>query len=233
MNYWGLVFFSEIEKTLANSYSTVPEEELELDKLKAERGKVVDNPDHSYKRFKFTEEGLSPRAFLGKTTIHYTGDEHDELGHISEDPVNRTLMHEKRMKKIELAEKEIPEEERVKVYGNKDSKYLVFTWASSTGVLRDILEESNLDFTLVQIRMFYPFPKNLISKLMEGREKVITVEGNYLAQTSLLIKMFTGKEVDSSILKWNGRPFLRDELEGALVKVMKEGEKRVVLNGGI
>lgn len=222
-----------VEKTLANSYSTVPEEELELNKLKAERGKVVENTDQSYKRFKFTEEGLSPRAFLGKATIHYTGDEHDEVGHISEDPLNRTLMYEKRMKKIELAEKEIPEEERVKIYGNKDSKYLVFTWASSTGVLRDILEESNLDFTLVQIRMFYPFPKNLISKLMEGREKVITVEGNYLAQTSLLIKMFTGKGVDSSILKWNGRPFLRDELEGALVKVMKEGEKRVVLNGGV
>jgi len=221
-----------IEKTLANSYSTVPEEELELDKLKAERGKIIESEDTTYKRFKVTEDGISPRAFLGKATMFYTGDEHNEEGHISEDANNRTIMYEKRMKKIEVADREIPEEERVKIYGEKNAKNLVITWASSTGVLRDILEETNLDFTLVQIRMFSPFPKNLISKLMEGRDRVISVEGNYLSQASLLIKMYTGRDVDSTILKWNGRPFLRDELENALIKVMREGERRVVLNGG-
>ena len=221
-----------IEKTLANSYSTVPEEELELDKLRAERGKIVENVDESYVRFKITEDGISPRAFFGKVPIQYTSDEHNEEGHISEDPVNRTLMYEKRMKKLETADKEIPEEERVKIYGEKDAKNLVITWGSPTGALRDILEETNLEFTLVQLRMFSPFPKNLLSKLMEGRERVISVEGNYMGQAALLIKMYTGKEVDSEILKWNARPFLRDELENALIKVMKEGEKRVVLNGG-
>ncbi|BAB67411.1 2-oxoacid:ferredoxin oxidoreductase subunit alpha [Sulfurisphaera tokodaii] len=222
-----------VEKTLANSYSTIPYEELELDKLKAERGKIVESGDISYKRFKFTEDGISPRAFLGKATMYYTGDEHNEEGHISEDVVNRTMMYEKRMKKLEVADKEIPEESRVKIYGDLNSRNLIITWGSPTGVLRDILEESNFDFTLLQIRMFSPFPKNLVSKLMEGRDKIITVEGNYLAQTSLLVKMYTGKDVTNSILKWNGRPFLRDELEEALIKVIKDGEKRVVLNGGI
>jgi len=221
-----------VEKTLANSYSTVPEEELELDKLRAERGKIVENPDANYKRFRITEDGISPRAFLGKATIYYTGDEHNEEGHISEDPINRTIMYEKRMKKLEAADKEIPEEERVKIYGEKDAKNLVITWGSPTGVLRDIIEETNLEFALLQIRMFSPFPKNLVSKMMEGRDRVIAVEGNYLGQASLLIKMYTGKDVDSKILKWNGRPFLRDELEEALIKVLKEGERRVVLNGG-
>ena len=221
-----------VEKTLANSYSTVPEEELELDKLRAERGKIVEKVGEDYVRFKITEDGISPRAFLGQVAIQYTSDEHNEEGHISEDPVNRTLMYEKRMKKLETADKEIPEEERVKIYGEKDSKYLVITWGSPTGALRDILEESNLEFTLLQIRMFSPFPKNLVSKLMEGRERIITVEGNYLGQTALLLRMYTGKSVDSEILKWNGRPILKDELENALIKVMKEGEKRVVLNGG-
>lgn len=221
-----------IEKTLANSYSTVPEEELELDKLKAERGKIIESEDATYKKFKVTEDGISPRAFLGKATMFYTGDEHNEEGHISEDVNNRTIMYEKRMKKIEVADRDIPEEERVKIYGEKNAKNLVITWASSTGVLRDILEETNLDFTLVQIRMFSPFPKNLISKLMEGRDRVISVEGNYLSQASLLIKMYSGRDVDSTILKWNGRPFLRDELENALIKVMREGERRMILNGG-
>ncbi|BFH72700.1 2-oxoacid:ferredoxin oxidoreductase subunit alpha [Sulfurisphaera javensis] len=222
-----------IEKTLANSYSTVTEKELELDKLKAERGKIVESADTTYKRFKITEDGVSPRAPLGKAVMYYTGDEHNEVGHISEDVLNRTLMYEKRMKKLELADKEIPEEERVKIYGDPNAKYLVITWGSPTSVLKDILEESNIDFILLQLRMFSPFPKNLISKLIEGKEKVITVEGNYMAQTAMVIKMYTGKDVSSSILKWNGRPFLMDELEEALLKVIKDGEKRVVVNGGI
>ena len=221
-----------VEKTLANSYSTVPEEELELDKLRAERGKIIENSDANYKRFRITEDGISPRAFLGKATMYYTGDEHNEEGHISEDPINRTVMYEKRMRKLETADKEIPEEERVKIYGEKNAKNLVITWGSPTGVLRDILEETNLEFALLQIRMFSPFPKNLVSKMMEGRDRVIAVEGNYLGQASLLVKMYTGKDVDSKILKWNGRPFLRDELEDALIKVLKDREKRVILNGG-
>ena len=36
-----------------------------------------------------------------------TGDEHDEKGHISEDPTNRDAMMEKRMNKLNIAAREI------------------------------------------------------------------------------------------------------------------------------
>jgi hypothetical protein len=44
--------------------------------------------------------------------------------------------------------------------------------------------------------------------------------------------MFTGIRPTNYILKWNGRPFLKDELESALRQTIKEDLKKVVLNGG-
>jgi hypothetical protein len=50
---------------------------------------------------------VSPRVPLGRNSIAwYSGDEHNEVGHVSENSTNRTIMYDKRMKKLELAEKE-------------------------------------------------------------------------------------------------------------------------------
>jgi len=96
-----------VEKTLANSYSTIPREELKLEELKADRGKIVYKADPTYRRFMLTSDGISTRAPLGGALMYYTGDEHNEMGHISEDPENRLFMYEKRMKKLETADREI------------------------------------------------------------------------------------------------------------------------------
>ncbi|MEJ2776002.1 2-oxoacid:ferredoxin oxidoreductase subunit alpha [Sulfolobaceae archaeon RB850M] len=221
-----------LEKTLANSYSTVPEEELGLNEARIERGVLVHNAGIDYHRFKITDNGISPRAPLGEGLMYYTGDEHNEIGHISEDPVNRTLMYEKRLKKLELADEEIPEEERLKVYGNANSKYAIITWGSPSAVIRDLIDDFNLDILLVQLRMFSPFPSRLVSKLLEDKDKIIAVEGNYYAQASKLVKLYTDIEATNYILKWNGRPFLRDELYEGLELVIKEDKRKVVLNGG-
>ncbi|BCU69437.1 2-oxoacid:ferredoxin oxidoreductase subunit alpha [Stygiolobus caldivivus] len=221
-----------VEKTLANSYSTVPKHELGLDKLDIDRGKLISKADLSYRRFKVTQDGISERAPLGTTLMYYTGDEHNEMGHISEDPENRVIMYEKRMKKLEIADQEIPEESRLKVIGNKDSKNAIITWGFAGSVLEDIINESGLDATAIQIRMFSPFPSRLVTKLLSGRDKVIAVEGNYLAQASSLVTMFTGITPTNYVLKWNGRPFLKDELENGLRQVINENVKKVVLYGG-
>src|SRR5256712_1092859 len=62
----------------------------------------------------FTEDGVSPRAVLGMPGYRFwnTGDDHDEMGHIEEDPDNRVKMMTKRMTKLDTAAKEIPEDEK-------------------------------------------------------------------------------------------------------------------------
>ncbi|MDT7873252.1 MAG: 2-oxoacid:ferredoxin oxidoreductase subunit alpha [Sulfolobaceae archaeon] len=221
-----------VEKTLANSYSTIPREELKLEELKADRGKIVYKADPTYRRFMLTSDGISTRAPLGGALMYYTGDEHNEMGHISEDPENRLFMYEKRMKKLETADREIPEESRVKVFGDTDSKNVIVTWGFAGSVLEDVINEGGIDALILQLRMFSPFPTKLVSNMLSDKEKIIAVEGNYLAQASKLITMFTGIRPTNYILKWNGRPFLKDELESALRQTIKEDVKKVVLNGG-
>jgi 2-oxoglutarate ferredoxin oxidoreductase subunit alpha len=221
-----------VEKTLANSYSTIPREELKLEELKADRGKIVYKTDFTYRRFMLTSDGISTRAPLGGALMYYTGDEHNEMGHISEDPENRLFMYEKRMKKLETADYEIPEESRVKIFGDTDSKNVIVTWGFAGSVLEDIINDGGIDALILQLRMFSPFPTKLVSNMLSDKEKIIAVEGNYLAQASKLITMFTGISPTNYILKWNGRPFLKDELESALRQTIREDVKKVVLNGG-
>jgi len=221
-----------VEKTLANSYSTIPREELKLEELKADRGKIVYKADPTYRRFMLTSDGISTRAPLGGALMYYTGDEHNEMGHISEDPENRLFMYEKRMKKLETADREIPEESRVKIFGDTDSKNVIVTWGFAGSVLEDVINEGGIDALILQLRMFSPFPTKLVSNMLSDKEKIVAVEGNYLAQASKLITMFTRISPTNYILKWNGRPFLKDELESALRQTIKEDLKKVVLNGG-
>jgi Pyruvate:ferredoxin oxidoreductase and related 2-oxoacid:ferredoxin oxidoreductases, alpha subunit len=179
-----------------------------------------------------TSDGLSTRAPLGGALMYYTGDEHNEMGHISEDPENRLFMYEKRMKKLETADREIPEESRVEIFGETDSKNVIVTWGFAGSVLEDVINEGGIDALILQLRMFSPFPTKLVSNMLSDKEKIIVVEGNYLAQASKLITMFTRIRTTNYILKWNGRPFLKDELESALRQTIKEDLKKVVLNGG-
>ncbi|WP_338598314.1 2-oxoacid:ferredoxin oxidoreductase subunit alpha [Sulfolobus tengchongensis] len=225
-----------VDKALANSYSIIPKKFLGMENVKIERGKIIINANiPELKRFEITDDGISPFAPLGTTRIHYTGDEHEEYGFISEASKNRERMYEKRIKKLFTADKEIPEEDRVKVYGDTNSKIAIITWGSPKGAILDAMEElenEGIKPMLIQIRMFNPFPKNLMKKLLSGKEFIIDVESNYFGQAGEVLKLNTGIEPTHYILKWNGRPMMRDEVKEGIKQIVQKGEKRVVLHGG-
>ncbi|WP_218259459.1 2-oxoacid:ferredoxin oxidoreductase subunit alpha [Saccharolobus shibatae] len=225
-----------VDKALANSYSIIPKKQLGMENIRIEKGKIVINSSTpELKRFEITEDGISPFAPLGATRIHYTGDEHDEYGFIAEASENREKMYEKRIKKLFTADKEIPEETRLNIFGNTDSKIAIITWGSPKGAILDAMEElesEGIKPMLIQIRMFSPFPKNLMKKLLSGREFIIDVESNYFGQAGEVLKLNTGIEPTHHILKWNGRPMMRDEVKEAIKAVVQKGERKVVLHGG-
>jgi len=224
-----------VDKALANSYSIIPKSFLGMENIRIEKGKKVINANNDYKRFEFTDDGISPFAPLGTARMHYTGDEHDEYGFIAEAAGNREKMYEKRIKKLFTADKEIPEEDRVKIYGNTSSNIAILTWGSPKGAILDAMEElesESIKPMLVQIRMFNPFPKNLMKKLLGDKEIIIDVEGNYFGQAGQVLKLNTGIEPTNYILKWNGRPMMRDEVKEGIKAVIQKGEKRVILHGG-
>ena len=231
-----------VDKALANSSQTV---NLDPNLVKIERGDLIGEEDVArikaaggeYKRFEFTPTGISPRVKLGTKGCVYwaTGDEHDEVGHISENPENRVMMMDKRMRKLELVEREVPLEDRIRYYGSEDSKFKVVSWGSTKGAILDALDElerEGVDVGFLQVKMLSPLPSKHIAQILEG-SKVIDVEMNYSGQLGGLIAEKTGIEISNYILKYNGRPMLQDEVYQALRSVVEgTAPKRRVLTLG-
>ena len=226
-----------IEKTLANSYSIIDEDPFNYNALRISRGKMV-KASESYRRFEFSDDGISPRAALGSGPgrIIHEGDEHNEYGHITEEVNMRFKMYEKRMKKLETADREIPERDRLNVYGDMDSDTIVVTWGSSKLPIidaLDMLKADGISIGVIQIKMFSPFPKNMVRKLLENKQTIITVESSYTAQAAQVMTENTGIAPTHYILKWNGRMITREEIYKSVRRIKSGATKRIALNGGV
>jgi len=213
-----------VDKALANSNQTLPY--FTLDGVTIDRGALArPGDDGDYLRFQFTRDGISPRAVLGMpgTIFWNTGDEHDEKGHITEDPVLRILMMEKRMGKLDLALKEIPPEDQLLVHGDADADTVVVSWGSTKGALLDAIDGLRAEgrkIGFIQVRLLHPLPAERLAKLLEGRKRIVDVEMNYGATLAGLIREKTGIAVTHAIVKFQGRPMSVNELHEALAAVL-------------
>jgi 2-oxoglutarate ferredoxin oxidoreductase subunit alpha len=228
-----------IDKAMANSSQTFPI--FDTDKVKIQRGEILDEAKlqgQAYERFLFTGNGISPRVFLGtKNGVHwYTGDEHNEFGHISEEPTNRTRMVEKRMRKLETVEKEVPVEERVNFFGDKNAKNMVVSWGSPKSAILEALRRLTSEgFSLgfLQVRMVHPLPREYIAGVLQKPQRIIDVEMNYSGQLGGIIREKTGIPMNFYVLKYNGRPMTTTEVYSALKLVLlDQAPRRQVLTYG-
>ena len=197
---------------------------------KVNRGKLVDKVDAAYKRFKFTDDNISERIIPGNPNAIFwlTGDEHDEWGHVSEDPNNRIKMMEKRNGKYEKILKELKPEEKFKIIGDPaDSDLLVVSWGSPCAALEEAIKGKNI--AMLQVKLIHPLPGEILDFLKKAKNTAV-LEENISAQLKQHIASVTGFVIPNEILKYNGRLVRYDEVAEALDKVIK-GEKKVILNG--
>lgn len=229
-----------IDKAMANCSQTYPV--FDYGGFKIERGELLNEKDlegKEYKRFQFTETGISPRAPLGtKNAVQwYTGDEHNEFGHISEEPLNRRLMMEKRMKKLDLVDKEVPLEEKMNFFGDKISENIVVSWGSPKGAIIEsieMLKAEGLSLGFLQMRMLHPLPAGAVKRLLTGKKRIIDVEDNYTGQLGGIIKEKTGISPNYHILKYTGRPVSATEVYDALKAILTgiaQNERQVLTYG--
>ncbi|MDG6982941.1 MAG: 2-oxoacid:acceptor oxidoreductase subunit alpha [Nitrososphaerota archaeon] len=229
-----------VDKALANSDATMPM--FDVNKVKIDRGvflkEITDAVNGEFKRFKHTSNGVSPRAPLGtKGGVNwYTGDEHDELGHISEDPVNRDFMMDKRMGKVDLADKEIPIAERVNFFGPENADITVLSWGSTKGAILDAMEwlkQEGVSVNFLQIRLINPFPTEYATKILSKAKKVVGIEMNFSAQLVGVTREKTCVPIEQLVVKYNGRPMSAEEIYDSL-KMIHEGKAptKLVLKHG-
>ncbi len=229
-----------VDKALANSDSTLPM--LDVNKVKIDRGafikEITDAVNGEFKRFQHTPTGISPRAPVGaKGGVYWhTGDEHDELGHISEDPTNRDYMMEKRMGKLDLADREIPISERVNFFGPESAPITVVSWGSTKGAILDAMEwlkQDGIEVNFLQLRLIHPFPTAYVTKVLSKAKKIVGIEMNYSGQLIGILREATCIPVEQLVLKYNGRPMSSEEIYDALKKIHEgDAPKRIVLKHG-
>lgn len=226
-----------LDKAMSSTTRTVPV--YDVDSIKIERGElytpVSGNGAGPFPRFQPTESGLSPRPVLGQPggTHWLTGGEHTIYGRVTEDPVIREQQMEKRARKLELAAREIPVDEKLRVYGRPDAAFTVVSWGSNKGGILEALERLAADgiaARLIQVRLLWPFPGDELASMLAEADPLVTVESNFSGQFARLLRGTTGRETDYLVVKYSGRPMSGGELYRAL-KTIHEGtsERRVVL----
>lgn len=172
-----------------------------------------------YKRYAFTDSGVSPLAFVPvkDNVIKVNSYEHDESGLTTEDSEMAVKMQDKRLKKIKFIAQDMEKYETVKTYGNKNSDTILVCWGSNKGVC--IEAAGRLNLKMVQPVVLSPFPKDRFSEALKGAKRIISVENNARGQLAQYVKRFD-IDIEEKILKYDGRPFAVDELEERIKKLL-------------
>ena len=223
-----------MDKFLSSSVVTC--KRFEPNKIIIDRGKLLDKVEGEYKRFAFTDDGISPRSRLGLDNGIFwnTGDESDEYGHISEDPVERIMMMDKRMSKLDLALERIPDEEQAVSFGAHE--HTIVSWGSTKGPIIDalsMLKKEGIDIGFIQIKLIHPFPTDYVKSLLKDTKIIIDIEANYSGQLGQIFKQNILKDIDYFILKYTGRGMTSTEIYDSLKKIVEnKADKREVLTHG-
>lgn len=210
---WQVPVFIMDDQAFADAQRSVPA--YDLSRVTIDRGLIAEEPARPQvlRRYEVTESGVSPRAYpvLSKWIVAQDSHEHDEVGHLTDDPENRVRQVRKRMKKLEGIAAAFPGPEVT--YG--DAETLLVCWGSTVGpVLEavDLLREQGHDVGAAVFRFLYPMNKDKVRSALERASALVTIEGNYSGQLGRLLLLETGIPIHHHIGKYDGRLFTVEDV---------------------
>ncbi len=224
-----------VDKFIASSIITC--NNFNIDKIKIDRGKLLEKIEGgTYKRFAITDDGISPRSKLGiRNGIFWnTGDERDEYGHITEDPIYRIKMTNKRISRLNYILKTMPTSKQAISYAVH--KYCIISWGSTKGPIIDAIEmlkKKNIFIGFIQIKLLHPFPTKYIESLVKDVKVIIDIEANKTHQLGNLFKQNLRREINYYILKYTGRPITCNEIYDSIKNILEnKAKKEMILTYG-
>jgi 2-oxoglutarate ferredoxin oxidoreductase subunit alpha len=224
---------------LANSLRAIDPDAFDFRKVASEidRGKLILPHEHEkveqavangYRRYEFTDDGISLRIPPGHPKVVYSvaGEEHLPEGFIDweETAENRNKMMRKRMRKLEVAaqnDMRLPE-----FYGPDDADITFVCWGSSYGPVReavDTLNRNGMRTNMLHFVDIHPLDWDRVADILDNCRSWVVVESNYTGQLARWIRMNTGRKADAVISKYDGRPlnptYIIEHLQEVLVGV--------------
>jgi 2-oxoglutarate ferredoxin oxidoreductase subunit alpha len=198
------------------------------------RGEMVSEwkaDNGTFKRYAFTKSGISPRAIPGTANTMYIAatDDHDEQGVLISDvfcnAAVRRKINEKRMKKVDLALKDLP---APKIEGIPDADVTLIGWGSTWGVIREAVQQLNasgIRANQLHFKYLLPFHGEEATAILKKTKRTICVEMNSTGQFARHLRAETSHAVSDKILKYDGEPFEPGQI-AAQVRTILEGKPR-------
>ena len=225
-----------LEKFLASSLFTA--NRPDMSRLRIDRGLMyqpISPEKNGYRRHALTADGISPRSVPGMAggIFSTTSDEHDPQGHITEGIDNRIAMMRKRMGKLDTAAKEIPQSFKWKLHGPPRADLTLVGWGATKGAILDAMSELEADgrsVNFLQIRLMRPFPTADVAAVLGEATATVLIEANYAAQLGALIREHTGVAMQHQVLKYDGRPFSRNEVVEGVTTALTDRVKEVMVS---
>jgi 2-oxoglutarate/2-oxoacid ferredoxin oxidoreductase subunit alpha len=190
-----------------------------------------------YTRFQITDSGISPRALVGDPggTHHITGLEHWDFGGPSHEPINRTLMVQKRFRKLRnldrryggvfafkgdgvLQRHHATTDEEASRLSSAVATFRgqigIIGWGATAGVVREAVaraERRGVDCAAIFPRLIFPHHDLTIRPFIEGHQRIIVLEENFTGQYA----RFLAHHYDftpHTLNKYDGLPFTPDQV---------------------
>ncbi len=223
------------DKWAVTSQATVPV--FDTSNLKIERGKIITPENYKdiltegveFKRYEFTEDGISLRSIPGVpgATHRVSGNEHDEYGHINEDAENRRKMMDKRMKKLETLKnnKEDWPDPKIHGYPLEESDIAIISWGTTKQIILEAiarLEHRGIKASLIHVSHVWPFPTEFFESIKDKVKKTIVIENNYIGHFNKLLRQEALFDTDYQFFKDDGRPFFPEEITEKIEEIFSE-----------
>ncbi len=204
---------------LSEHFETV--DDLDFSKITIERGKFTTewNSSEKYKRYAYSEDGISPRVRPGTPGAMYVGvsDEHNEYGHLMSDVEAglphareaRIKMHAKRMHKVQTMI-EAGDAKPPVLEGDVNADTTFVTWGSTYAYVKSairMLTGEGIKVNHINFTDIYPMPREKTLAVLKKCKRLISVEANMCNSLCRQILAETAFEIIEHINRWDGEPF--------------------------
>jgi 2-oxoglutarate/2-oxoacid ferredoxin oxidoreductase subunit alpha len=178
-----------------------------------------DGLDGEYKRYRYTEDSVSPMGIPGEVNGQYvaTGIEHDEYGHPAYTPEVHVGMQTKRWAKLAPLANGAARHE---TYGDQEPEVAIIGFGSTYGAVREAIDRATADGLSVGAfypRVLGPFPAEQVKRFTAKARRVIVPEVNYTGQLARLVRAECEIPLESHA-KCDGLPFTAEDIHDAIIE---------------
>jgi pyruvate ferredoxin oxidoreductase alpha subunit len=207
----------EMRNVDVDFFDREPDPSLGATLTEAEISEAAHHESGKFERYRHEpEDGVSPRSIPGQSDGRFlaSGNEHNAVGHISEDPDNRKAQMDRRVRKLEHVRGDLEDREQSHqtAHGPDDAEYGMLVWGSQQDTVFEAVDRLNAaghEVEALGVSDMLPYPQAEVAEFLESVRECVVVEMNATAQFRGLTQKELGRygEKLSSLLKYDGEAF--------------------------